>query len=117
MTCIRLISLLLAAFAVNHLVAFGQADPIPGNWDKTDTFSVIETLEDKALDLYLRKFNYRTIGDVPDKIVGGVDAAEGEAPFQAQLFRKDWFGSGTKFHCGGSLISTRTVLTAGHCVN
>ncbi|XP_017489013.1 PREDICTED: mite allergen Der f 6-like, partial [Rhagoletis zephyria] len=51
---------------------------------------------------------------VGEKIVGGVNAEEGEAPFQVQLFRKTW--SSASFLCGGSLISPRTVLSAGHCV-
>ena len=79
----------------------------------------IEELEEKALKLYFDKFiisddnNNKEIID--DKIVGGVDAEPGEAPFLAQLYRKNWWQ--TSFLCGGSLISKRTVLSAGHCVS
>jgi len=44
------------------------------------------------------------------KIVGGVDAEKNEFPWQVLLVTS----SGSKW-CGGSLISTRTVLTAAHC--
>ena len=45
-----------------------------------------------------------------ERIVGGSNASPGDAVYQIALFRKD------SFTCGGSLISSRTVLTAAHCV-
>lgn len=74
----------------------------------------IEALEGKALQWHLKRWNLRMANVVGEKIVGGVNAEEGEAPFQVQLFRKTW--SSASFLCGGSLISPRTVLSAGHCV-
>lgn len=44
------------------------------------------------------------------RIVGGVLVGSGEAKHQIALF-----SDGT-FICGGSLISSQTVLTAAHCV-
>ncbi|KAF5287274.1 hypothetical protein FQR65_LT02147 [Abscondita terminalis] len=43
------------------------------------------------------------------KIIGGSDAAEGEFPYQASI---RMFGL---HNCGGSIISTKSVLTAAHC--
>ncbi|KAF5287275.1 hypothetical protein FQR65_LT02148 [Abscondita terminalis] len=45
------------------------------------------------------------------KIIGGDDAAEGEFPYQAsiKIFRAH--------SCGGSIISTKSILTAAHCYN
>ncbi|XP_053949115.1 serine protease SP24D-like [Anastrepha ludens] len=44
------------------------------------------------------------------RVVGGIDAYEGQFPFQISLRRN---GSLT---CGGSIISRNFVLTAAHCV-
>lgn len=43
-------------------------------------------------------------------IINGVNASQGEAPYQIGLFLN---GS---FQCGGSLIGYQTVLSAAHCV-
>lgn len=46
------------------------------------------------------------------RIVGGKDATEGQFPYQVSLrtrFLKQHF-------CGGSIISSRFILTAAHCV-
>jgi secreted trypsin-like serine protease len=45
------------------------------------------------------------------KIIGGILATAGQFPWQAGLYLD---GSG---FCGGSLISSNVVLTAGHCVD
>lgn len=44
-------------------------------------------------------------------IIRGMNATQGEAPYQVGLFIN---GS---FQCGGSLIGDRTVLSAAHCVS
>ncbi|KAG8594388.1 hypothetical protein GDO81_001181, partial [Engystomops pustulosus] len=50
-----------------------------------------------------------------NRIVGGTDAVEGEWPWQASLLYTE---QGKLYHlCGGSLITSRWVLTAAHCVN
>ncbi|XP_012135227.1 chymotrypsin-1-like [Megachile rotundata] len=50
------------------------------------------------------------IGDPETQIVGGRDAPSGKFPYQVSL-RKN----GRHF-CGGSIISSRHILTAAHCV-
>ena len=44
------------------------------------------------------------------RVVGGTNAVSGEAKHQIALL------AGGSFTCGGSLIASRTVLTAAHCV-
>lgn len=45
-----------------------------------------------------------------DRVVGGTRVVNGERPYQILLKNNGVFG------CGGSLIGTRTVLTAAHCI-
>merc|ERR1712213_277740 len=46
------------------------------------------------------------------KIVGGTEAYPGEFPHQIALLRG---GVGGSLMCGGSLVATDRVITAGHC--
>jgi trypsin len=48
------------------------------------------------------------------RIIGGVDAEEGEFPYLASLQMRT--RKGLQHFCGGSLLDATTVLTAGHCV-
>ncbi|XP_014474151.1 PREDICTED: coagulation factor IX-like [Dinoponera quadriceps] len=49
-------------------------------------------------------------GDAPEAIVGGFIATDGQFPYQASL-------QVMKEHiCGGSIISSKHILTAAHCV-
>lgn len=45
-------------------------------------------------------------------IIGGQDAADKEFPHMAEI----GFGNG-KWHCGGSIISEKTILSAAHCTS
>ena len=49
------------------------------------------------------------------KIVGGVEAPEGEYPWQVSLYATAKSPSSGHF-CGGTLISAKWVVTAAHCV-
>ncbi|XP_014598200.1 PREDICTED: chymotrypsin-1 [Polistes canadensis] len=47
----------------------------------------------------------------PERVVGGTRAAIGEFPYQVSI------RIGNQHTCGGSIISSRHILTAAHCVN
>ncbi|CAG5056907.1 unnamed protein product [Parnassius apollo] len=51
------------------------------------------------------------------RVVGGVNAKLGDFPWMALLGYKGRGGQGTRWLCGGSLISSRHVLTAAHCIH
>lgn len=52
-----------------------------------------------------------------DRIVGGQQTELGEFPWLAALeYKKISTGESKGIRCGGSLISSKFVLTAGHCI-
>ena len=49
----------------------------------------------------------------PQPIIGGTDAEKYKYPWHVQVY---WvLYSGGAYMCGGTIIDSRTVLTAGHC--
>ncbi|CAH1396320.1 unnamed protein product [Nezara viridula] len=51
-----------------------------------------------------------------NRVVGGVPADLGAWPWIAALGYRDLYRSNIEWRCGGSLINSRYVLTAAHCV-
>ncbi|KAJ3656427.1 hypothetical protein Zmor_015507 [Zophobas morio] len=48
------------------------------------------------------------------RVIGGQDAYSGQFTFAAAIYTQT---PDTRFFCGGALLSTEWILTAGHCVN
>uniref|UniRef100_A0A1Q3FNW4 Putative trypsin-like serine protease n=1 Tax=Culex tarsalis TaxID=7177 RepID=A0A1Q3FNW4_CULTA len=47
---------------------------------------------------------------VQSRIIGGVNAKSGEIPWHVAIYVED------QYQCGGSIISSRSILTAAHCL-
>ncbi|XP_067613666.1 venom protease isoform X2 [Eurosta solidaginis] len=57
-------------------------------------------------------------GAYTNKVVGGAESKRGAYPWIAALgYREENKPNAVKFLCGGSLISSRYILTSGHCIN
>nr|AEW46877.1 seminal fluid protein CSSFP027 [Chilo suppressalis] len=69
-------------------------------------------VNDEGVSVVASKCQYTGV----ELIIGGEDANRGEFPYMAAI---GWANSegGYDFKCGGSLISSKYVLTAGHCTN
>ncbi|XP_028171689.1 serine protease snake-like [Ostrinia furnacalis] len=68
------------------------------------------SVDNDGLTFVASKCHYTSV----ELIIGGEDATRGEFPHMAAI---GWanFDGGYDFNCGGSLLSRRFVLTAGHC--
>uniref|UniRef100_A0AB38ZEM9 Venom S1 protease 25 n=1 Tax=Oncocephalus sp. TaxID=2944721 RepID=A0AB38ZEM9_9HEMI len=53
----------------------------------------------------------------PQRIIGGEETGVNEWPMMAALIRREIMGIKNMFFCGGSILTTRHVLTAGHCIH
>ncbi|XP_018017962.1 serine proteinase stubble-like [Hyalella azteca] len=59
-----------------------------------------------------------TMGPMPEgRIVNGSTSAFGKWPWQVSVRRISFFGFSSTHRCGGALINSRWVATAGHCVD
>lgn len=70
----------------------------PSVWSVTD------------VKMYFSECGYTTYNGVSPFIVNGNDASEGEWPWQVGITKNGYFT------CGGTLVSSRHVVTAAHCL-
>lgn len=65
----------------------------------------------KTLLLVVTLIGAASCGVLNGRVVGGIDATEGQFPHQVSLRLKG------NHKCGGSIISSKYILTAAHCVH
>ncbi|XP_063145767.1 prothrombin isoform X1 [Candoia aspera] len=80
---------------------FGEGEADCGIRPLFEKKKISDSTENELLESYLQ-----------GRIVKGVDADVGSAPWQVMLFKK----KPQELVCGASLISSRWVLTAAHCI-
>ena len=51
------------------------------------------------------------------KVVGGKNSAFGSWPWQVSVRRTSFFGFSSTHRCGGAIINSQWIATAGHCVD
>ena len=62
-----------------------------------------------------RTYDLPNDDQIHSMIVGGRNASEGEFPWQVSIRAKSSLGDFSHI-CGGSILSSNTIVTAGHCV-
>jgi secreted trypsin-like serine protease len=89
---------------------------LPGGLQIPDTALNDSVLDGKLspMDQAMAEIEGKPADEERGKIVGGVPAAKGAYPFQVALFTTANGKNGMM--CGGSLITTKWVLTAAHCI-
>lgn len=97
---------------IREVVIKAQESPddieIEDTIDRVPSISIQKKIWDKRMKDLCWERNKK---DQPsERVIGGGDSKINEFPWQVALVYKK------KFFCGGSLISDRYVLTAGHCI-
>uniref|UniRef100_A0A336MS33 CSON006215 protein n=1 Tax=Culicoides sonorensis TaxID=179676 RepID=A0A336MS33_CULSO len=87
---------------------------------------IIESVSDTAENIQARfgeseskklfKKNQCGVQVTSDRIIGGNATAIDEFPFLALLYYKNPKNNKTRYACGGTLIKSKTIITAAHCV-
>ncbi|KAG5895997.1 hypothetical protein JTB14_007565 [Gonioctena quinquepunctata] len=100
----------------------GGTDVDEGESNTESRNNQIDNSEDKERETGLRKFLSKPDCGLSNmtnsRVVGGSPAKLGEFPFIVSLgYRNQRNPSVPKWLCGGTLISDRHILTAGHCVH
>jgi secreted trypsin-like serine protease len=96
--------------------AAASAGTLPPELQIPDGAATDSMLDGKMspMDQAMAEIEGKATGEERGKIVGGVPAQRGAYPFQVALFTTANGKDGMM--CGGSLITTKWVLTAAHCI-
>lgn len=95
-------------FVVLFCASCAQAKP-----RKNDEKGIIGSLTDTLGKALTNTVKQCGVQYTSDRIVGGEDAGIDEYPWLALLFYKT--NKGLRYKCGGTLVNTKTIVTAAHC--
>ncbi|HZF93880.1 MAG TPA: serine protease [Allosphingosinicella sp.] len=110
----RICSLLAAAVAVTACAQTdGSAAVEPSRDAREERAALAATGSLPLLDLISRVRTGRQL--VERRVIGGIDAVQGEDPWQVALLAREL--NVNDAFCGGSLIAPNVVLTAAHCLD
>lgn len=93
-----------------------KTSPSPDE-DKKDTFSTSTTTTTTSSIINNKEVACGVTALYPQtKVVGGKNAAFGAWPWQVSVRKVSFFGFSSTHRCGGAVISSEWIATAGHCV-
>ncbi|XP_021963112.1 trypsin-1 isoform X2 [Folsomia candida] len=96
-------------------------DAIPKDFDMSQTNLSVVAMKDPDSEIFSGRANCQCGNpgerNLPLRIINGTVVRINDLPWTVALVRKVWYGEPTGAYCGGTLINSKYILTASHCVD